>query len=98
MGITAYNQTTGSLLLDDLSVPNRILPASGSGSVVLTDYNKVYQIQSDEQLLAYVQSGSVVFDVGEGILNLSSSLALLNNVSSSAILIVVTSLPCLICL
>ena len=86
MGIIAYNQTTSSLSLDDLSVPNRILPASGSGSTVLTDFNKVYQIQSDEQLLAYVQSGSVVFDVGEGILNLSSSLALLNNVSSSAIL------------
>jgi len=86
MGITAYNQTTGSLLLDDLSVPNRILPASGSGSVILTDYNKVYQIQSDGQLLTYVQSGSVVFDIGTGILNTSSSLALLNNVSSSAIL------------
>lgn len=83
MPIIAYNQTTGSLLFSQLSLPNAILPASGSGGVDLTDTNEVWEIQADDELYNYITASLVVLDIGKGILDSTASLRILENVSSS---------------
>lgn len=81
--ITAYNDTTGSLILDELSVPNRILPASGSGGIVLTNWNTIDEIRDDAQLRQYVSASQVFLDEGKGIYDQPNSLRLLTHPTSN---------------
>ncbi len=85
MAITAYNQTTGSIIFNELSIPHGYLGASGSasGSAILTDYNSIYEIQNSDELRNYVNLSFVVLNNGSGILSLSGSLDLLDPVDTS---------------
>jgi|GEM_PF-4232472 len=59
--IIAKNQTAGALSLKNLSAPNAEIPASGQ--VTLTDYNRVYEIQNDPELLGYIDNDQVLLNV-----------------------------------
>jgi len=82
--IIAYNQTTGSLTLDQLSAPNATLPPTGSGGIILTDFNEIFEIQADDQLRNYVTASFVLLDVGTGLLSVSESLIILDAATGSA--------------
>jgi len=60
--IVAKNQTGGALTLGQLPVPSGSLPAS-PGEVTLTDYASEMEIQSDSELLAYINAGSVLLEI-----------------------------------
>lgn len=85
--IIAKNLTAGDLPLDNLSAPNRIIPASGQ--VTLTTTNPVFEIQTDTQLLSYVTAGYVILNDGTTDLTLDQSTSYLSTttltVSSSTL-------------
>lgn len=60
--IIVKNQTAGDLPLTRLSAPDSKIPASSQ--VTLTDYNKIYEVQNDAELLAYIDAGSVIINDG----------------------------------
>lgn len=74
--IIAKNQTAGDLVLDNLSVPDGIIPASSQ--VTLTESNYVYEIQADSQLRDYVTVGDVIINNGVGDLTQTESLNFLS--------------------
>ncbi len=59
--IIAKNETAADLPLEQLPVPDNKIPASGQ--VTLTDFASVGEIQSDDQLLAYITGGDVILNV-----------------------------------
>lgn len=76
--IIAYNQTEEHLLFKQLSVPNGVLLPSTS--IILTDFNKIYEIQSDEELKNYVSIGKILIDIGDGILTKENSLLFFDSI------------------
>lgn len=70
--IIAKNQTAGDLSLANLSAPNPKIPASGQ--VTLTDYNDVWEIQEDPELLAYITNDEVLLKLNGIDLNKADSL------------------------
>ena len=59
--IIASNQTAGALALTQLPVPDNEIPASGS--VTLTEFASVSEIQDDAELLAHITAGDVLLEV-----------------------------------
>jgi hypothetical protein len=76
--IVALNQTAGDLALTQLPVPDNEIPASGS--VTLTDYATVDEIQSDAELIAHITAGDVLLEVDGVTLTQAESLAAANPV------------------
>jgi hypothetical protein len=70
--IIAKNQTAGDLLLDNLAASDRKIPASGQ--VMLTDYNRVWEIQEDTQLRTYINDDKVLLNLNGVDLNKEASL------------------------
>lgn len=60
--IIAKNQTAGALAISQLPIPNQEIPASGQ--VTLTDYASVSEVQSDDELKAYIANGDVILNDG----------------------------------
>jgi len=77
--IVAINQTGSPVSLSQLSVPDGVIPATGS-IATLTDFNTISEIQSDPQLLGYVQGGTVLLNDGETTLTQAESLRMLSSV------------------
>ena len=71
--IVAKNQTGSPLTLEQLPVPSGSLPAS-PGTVTLTDYASEMEIQSDSELLAYINAGSVLLEINGITLTQSGSI------------------------
>ncbi len=66
------NLNSGSLQFDNISVPGGIL--ASSASVTASDYNQEFEIQSDEQIKDYIQSGYLVVSDGGSFYDSSGSL------------------------
>ena len=79
--IVALNQTAGDLALTQLPVPDNEIPASGS--VTLTDYATVDEIQDDAELLAHITAGDVLLEVAGVTLTQDESLAAASTVIQS---------------
>ena len=77
--IVAINQTGSPLALDQLAAPDAEIPATGS-TVTLSDFNTLQEIQRDEQLLGYIQGGSVLLNDGVYTLTQAESERLLSPV------------------
>jgi len=75
MIIVAQNQTAGDLSLKQLSAIDAKIPASGEAT--LTDYNSLFEILEDSQLLGYVQADSVLLEVDGTSLTKQQSLTVL---------------------
>ena len=74
--VIAKNQTAGNLAISTLSVPERIIPASGQ--ITLTDYNNVFEIIASEELETLVNSDDILLNVNGSDLNKTKSLNFLN--------------------
>jgi hypothetical protein len=75
----AANQISASVVLDQLT-----LTVPPLGTVVLSDYNKAYEIQSDNQLRDYVTNGTLLINDGTTTLSLTGSLQYLSTIVSYA--------------
>lgn len=71
--IIALNQTAGALALTQLPVPDNEIPASGS--VTLTEFASVSEIQDDSELVAHITAGDVLLEVDGVTLTQAESIA-----------------------
>lgn len=76
MTLIAKNLTAGDLALSNLSAPDGKIPASGT--VTLTDYNRLSAIQSDSELRGYIDANQVVFNDGVGDMSKAQSLLVMD--------------------
>jgi hypothetical protein len=69
----AKNQTAVALDLEQLSVPDNEIPASGQ--VTLTDFASIFEIQDDPELSAHIAAGNVILNIDGVDLSLADSAA-----------------------
>ena len=72
--IVAKNQTGSPLTLEQLPVPSGSIPASPD-TVTLTDYASEIEIQSDDEVLTYINAGNLLLEVNGVTLTQAESLA-----------------------
>ncbi len=70
--VIAKNQTSEDLLITDLSVTNAVIPASGQA--ILSDYNTVFEIQNNSELIDYISDDKIILNIDGDDLSKSESL------------------------
>lgn len=79
--IIAKNQTAGILAVNDLSITNQEIPASGQ--VTLTDFATLTEIQNSNDVLAHVNAGDLLLELDGVDLGQSQSACLVKVVSTT---------------
>ena len=82
ISIIAKNQTSNDLLLTQLSIPDRIIPADGH--VELTQWNAISEIKENPELTNYIENDQILLTLNGHDLCKISSLNLAKSFLSSA--------------